>query len=692
MTIENVTSGIAKRRLTNTHMALVRGWIQGVELPSLADRYLPDVGEEGDGVDLRVAKTVLTWVLDDLSSLAKRAGIAGGVTLRRQASRIRLEPNSPKLEDFANSLEDPDFYSETELVALYQDTFAGSANSAGRAEARRSRLIARQLNLITDLTHHLTAPMALADKIGGWFEDGIAEKLRAAELDTIEDLAVAIVRKPDEWYAEVQGIGAGKAGRIVRFLVAQLGPLDDALARSGIHVPFEQPRLDRDAAFNAILNSLPALPSPPPDVIGPNDQLSTAPSPPPLSAADLDGSQGRLRSRSGASSTNAKNDYEALQTWLDLKKSQKTRALYRREVQRVMAWAITQKGLPLSSLCIEDAKEFREFLQNVPDDWVGKKGPRAGLSGGSFKAFAGSLAESSARKSIVIIHGFFSWMVAQNYCVANPFAGVKVIGKTGGDETRTTSAEDLQSLEHVESKVSSFVTRTLPHAAIRAVERELAEAPQDEFIARARFVFRLAIKTGLRISEMAATRRGAMVRHEATATEEGFWELRVVGKRDKLREVPLPDSLICDLIEYLEHRNLPSSLALVEAGTYLIGRYPSDVPDPKKIVRKPVSASDGVREQTIHRTLVALFKRAVDRLGSDDFESAKRLKKSTTHWLRHTCATDAVAAGVPLEVVQETFGHSDIQTTGIYVHTENRRRAEQMKAYWTKADQKTGAG
>jgi site-specific recombinase XerD len=42
------------------------------------------------------------------------------------------------------------------------------------------------------------------------------------------------------------------------------------------------------------------------------------------------------------------------------------------------------------------------------------------------------------------------------------------------------------------------------------------------------------------------------------------------------------------------------------------------------------------------------------------------------HWhsLRHTAATNLVNKGVPLPVVKQILGHSDINTTMIYVKTD----------------------
>ncbi len=52
--------------------------------------------------------------------------------------------------------------------------------------------------------------------------------------------------------------------------------------------------------------------------------------------------------------------------------------------------------------------------------------------------------------------------------------------------------------------------------------------------------------------------------------------------------------------------------------------------------------------------------------------------EGSTHWLRHTHGTHTIAAGVPADVVQNNLGHASIATTGIYVHSEKKRRHAEM--------------
>ena len=123
----------AKRRLDRALFAMARGWVQGMELRALAHHYLAGNAAVSDSTadpDLRVAKSTLEYVLDELAAAARREGLVReAALLRRQAARIRpraaaVEP--PTLEEFAERFP-ADFYGEAQILELYEAEFGGDA-------------------------------------------------------------------------------------------------------------------------------------------------------------------------------------------------------------------------------------------------------------------------------------------------------------------------------------------------------------------------------------------------------------------------------------------------------------------------------------------------------------------------------------------------------------------------------------
>lgn len=68
-----------------------------------------------------------------------------------------------------------------------------------------------------------------------------------------------------------------------------------------------------------------------------------------------------------------------------------------------------------------------------------------------------------------------------------------------------------------------------------------------------------------------------------------------------------------------------------------------------------------------------LTKAAVEKIIRELAERSKVQKNVTPHMLRHTCATQAVNAGMPIEDVSKLLGHSSVNTTMIYAKASKEK-------------------
>jgi len=193
---------------------------------------------------------------------------------------------------------------------------------------------------------------------------------------------------------------------------------------------------------------------------------------------------------------------------------------------------------------------------------------------------------------------------------------------------------------------------------------------------RLRLALALLYATGLRASEVVSVRVGDLQAVEYIDAAAGVagqggervrgWMLRVVGKGQKLREVPVPQQLVTELQVYLASRGLsPRIDDPANAEAFILA---------------------GIAATTLYRQLKRFFARCAATLeeGGDPVGSA-RLLRASTHWLRHTHATHALANGVPIEVAQQNLGHVSIATTTGYVTTEQAQRMKAMARLWDAA-------
>jgi len=59
--------------------------------------------------------------------------------------------------------------------------------------------------------------------------------------------------------------------------------------------------------------------------------------------------------------------------------------------------------------------------------------------------------------------------------------------------------------------------------------------------------------------------------------------------------------------------------------------------------------------------------------------AADKLRRASPHWMRHTHATHPLAHGEELTTVRDNLRHASIQTTSIYLHVDEVKRAGRLE-------------
>jgi site-specific recombinase XerD len=136
------------------------------------------------------------------------------------------------------------------------------------------------------------------------------------------------------------------------------------------------------------------------------------------------------------------------------------------------------------------------------------------------------------------------------------------------------------------------------------------------------------------------------------------WEMTVLGKGSKERLVQVPQDMIDELDNYLASLGLDfDPEAIGNRGAYLLGQA-VDVASPAPWSPRAQQLLDpkaGISPVTMYEAIKRFFKHCAELLAATDPKGAERLASGSTHWMRHTYGTSAVAAGMPLDVVQQNM-------------------------------------
>lgn len=182
--------------------------------------------------------------------------------------------------------------------------------------------------------------------------------------------------------------------------------------------------------------------------------------------------------------------------------------------------------------------------------------------------------------------------------------------------------------KHRALKTSKKIQVPFSEAEIKMVLDELNFADDFESV-RNKFIIELFYSTGIRRIELVELKLSSIDLHNNT--------LKVLGKRNKERIVPLLNSVVQTTRKYLEHRNKLNAILDVE-------------------------------QLFLTKKGVKIYETLVYRIINEYFSTASSKVKKSPHILRHSFATHLLNQGANLNAVKELLGHSSLAATQVYTH------------------------
>ena len=302
--------------------------------------------------------------------------------------------------------------------------------------------------------------------------------------------------------------------------------------------------------------------------------------------------------------------------------SPRTQELYRRALEAFANWA----------------EMADQVGHDVIPDLIGNLIPSR------LREYEGHLIETGLKPRTVHLHmsaisGFCGWLMKEGKLKSNPAKAVK--------------------RPKMEKRLPEYCTQKaladyLEESAPAAGEDQLAilmSAPKDSKVAvelyrrrLRRLIVLLLYTTGIRRAELLSLKIGSIDNLRGT--------LRVRGKGDKMREIPLVSSTSQEISLYLQ------------AAEWTVGRERHSG-DPLLVTEK----ND------------PLYPEYVERAVREELGAAQIPGKKSPHVLRHSLATALLDQGADLEAIKEMLGHANLAATEVYTHNS----VERLKAQYINA-------
>lgn len=267
------------------------------------------------------------------------------------------------------------------------------------------------------------------------------------------------------------------------------------------------------------------------------------------------------------------------------------------------------RGLSENSLAsyMFDLKKFANFMQEQHTETPPTQIQKEQINQFLVLLQEQSFAESTSKRIISAIRGFYKYLQEEGIIQQSPAELL-----TAPSITRTLPS--VLSIEEVD-------------AILNGIDLSTPEGTRN------RAIIEVLYSSGLRVSELTELTISRLY------LDIGF--LKIIGKGDKERFVPIGKEAIKYLKIYLEH----------------IRRHLKIQPKNEDIV-------------FLNRRGSQLSRIMIFMIIKDAVEKTDIKKNISPHTFRHTFATHLIEGGADLRAVQEMLGHESITTTEVYTHLD----------------------
>ncbi|MBP5482785.1 MAG: tyrosine-type recombinase/integrase [Bacteroidales bacterium] len=321
--------------------------------------------------------------------------------------------------------------------------------------------------------------------------------------------------------------------------------------------------------------------------------------------------------------------------------SPRTQKLYRKALEDFAAWVEVpgQAWDEGKGMAVQEISVMAGQGEGVMADLIGHLIPSR------IREYEAHLMESGMKPRTVhlqmsALSGYCNYLIKEGALKSNPVRTVK----------RPKMEKRLPEY-YTENAMDKYLEESAHAAGEEELQILLAGKPSDDLSKELynrrlrRLIISMLYGTGIRRAELIGLKIGQIDQTRQT--------LRVKGKGDKMREIPLITSLVQEISLYLQ------------AASFMLGERPSQAPLLVTEKGKP------------------LYPEFVDRAVKAELQGREGITgRKSPHVLRHSLATALLSEGTDLNAIKEMLGHSSLAATEVYTHNSvERLKAQYMNAH-----------
>ena len=352
------------------------------------------------------------------------------------------------------------------------------------------------------------------------------------------------------------------------------------------------------------------------------------------------------------------------------RKSNGTYLRFRNEIERwcLFCWQQHDKGI--FDVSRKDLESYIDFVYQPDKSWIGTSVQQRfvsknaqQVSNDKWRPFVAKLAKSLTKKDPLKIAQVDEYRPSQESLVST-FTALSVLYQHAQMEevcdknyVPVVKKSCPYLIKQVQRKTPDTLSQLQWEYVLGITKDAADETPKFE---RNLFIIATLKSLYLRVSELSEHAKWSPRMSDFSMDSDGFWYLTVFGKGNKIRDVTVPPAYMPYLKRYRLSRGLSS--------------LPS--PDEDSSMLNKLRGNGNLTSRQIRRIVEESFDLAIKALQKDGFEDdTNYLMAATTHWLRHTGATED-AGNRPLKHLADELGHASSETTDKnYIQSNIKDRA-----------------